>query len=315
MRILHFFITLLLAATLTAQTEKRYALVIGNGDYAVAPLGPAPLNDARAMRDTLTRAGFEVSWRENRKLGEMNADIAEFARKIEGSGAVALFFYSGHGLQFEGRNFLVPIGADLADEYDIDAKCVPAERLTAWMQSAGTPVNIVILNACRAYPVKRRTMDLRAGLAEMPRIPEMLIAYAAAPGAVADTRGEAGMSLYTFYLLKNMVVHGQTLEDVFKSTRRDVIARSGGTQRPEETSNLTYDFYFFPAATVPVTPPPVVSEKPADPRPGPTDGACPTRQHALLLVPRDGVRARHAKPARRPLPHGQPRRGQESPQP
>jgi len=245
-----FLLPLLLCASLHAQT--RYALVIGNGEYPFASLGQTPINDANAMRDALTLAGFQVDYYTNLQQDPLSDAITAFGRKIKGSSGVALFYYSGHGVQHKNQNYLVPIGAELSDEEDIEGECIPINRITAKMQGAGTSINLVLLDACRAIPISREGKALTKGLAkEDYSVPELLVAYATAPGSTATVRGEGGLSLYTSQLLKHLKTPGLILENVLKYTRRDVIDKSKGQQRPDETGNLTSDFYFFPATAQP----------------------------------------------------------------
>ncbi len=250
-----FSLSLLFFCTFLA-AQPRYALVIGNGDYPYASLGQTPINDANAMYDALVKAGFEVEPPyTNLDQTNLSKVLTAFGRKIKDSGGIALVYYSGHGVQYKNTNYLVPIGAELSDEEDIEGLCVPISRITARMQSAGTATNIIILDACRAFPLSREGKSLSKGLAEENyAVPELLVAYATAPGSTATVRGENGLSLYTSQFLKHLKTPGMVLETVLKNTRRDVIAKSNGQQRPDETGNLTSDFYFFAPTKAEVVP-------------------------------------------------------------
>ncbi|MFN0034477.1 MAG: SUMF1/EgtB/PvdO family nonheme iron enzyme [Saprospiraceae bacterium] len=263
------------AASTTAQ-QPRFALVIGNGDYQYASLGITPANDAGAVRDALTLAGFKVDFYTNLDQTQLNRAVTDFGRKIKDSGGAALFYYSGHGVQHNNLNYLVPIGAEMTDEQDIEGLCVPIGRITSRMQNAGTATNIVILDACRAFPLSRDGKSLTKGLAEENyAVPELLIAYATAPGSTATVRGEGGLSLYTSQFLKHLKTPGLVLENVLKNTRRDVIAKSNGQQRPDETGNLTSDFYFFPATAQPDPTPSLPNAKEVPPATLPTSTETP----------------------------------------
>jgi len=249
--LVRLFLPLLFCTNLAAQAP-RYALVVGNGTYANASLGQTPISDANAMRDALTLAGFEVDYFTDLDYGKLSTAIAAFGRKIKGSKGVALFYYSGHGVQHKNQNYLVPIGAELSDEEDIEGACIPINRITAKMQGANTSINLLMLDACRAFPLGRTDKNLTQGLTkEEYAVPELLVAYATAPGSTATLRGEGGLSLYTSQLLKHLKTPGLVLENVLKNTRRDVLAKSNNQQRPDETGNLTSDFYFFPATAQP----------------------------------------------------------------
>jgi len=249
-----FQLLLFVFCSVLAAQQPRYALVIGNGNYEFASLGQTPGSDANAMNDALTLAGFQVDYYTNLDQSKLSNAISTFGRKIKDSGGVALFYYSGHGVQYNNQNFIVPIGAEMTDEEDIEGLCIPISRITSRMLSAGTTTNIVVLDACRAFPLKREGKSLTKGLTkEEYAVPELLVAFATAPGSTATVRGENGLSLYTSQLLKHLKTPGLVLETVLKNTRKDVIAKSNGQQRPDETGNLTSDFYFFAPAQHPAT--------------------------------------------------------------
>jgi len=249
-----FFLPLLVFCTTLAAQQPRYALVIGNGNYEFASLGQTPANDANAMRDALTLAGFKVDFYTNLGYFELTAAMRGFSEKIKDSEGAALFYYSGHGVQLENANYLVPIGAKFTTADDIKEMCVPVSRIAARMMNAGTSPNILLLDACRSFPIPSEVKSASQGLAkENFSVPELLVAYATAPGSTATLRGEGGLSLFTSQLLKHIKTPGLLLETVLKNTRRDVLAKSNNQQRPDETGNLTSDFYFFAPVQKPAT--------------------------------------------------------------
>jgi uncharacterized caspase-like protein len=165
------------------QTEKRVALVIGNGAYHDSPLRN-PVNDARLMSATLKSLGFKVLTGENLNQKEMKRIIREFGQQIKSSG-VGLFYYAGHGIQSNGRNYLIPIGADITKEQDIELEALDAGYALAEMEAAQNRMNIVILDACRNNPFGRSYRSANRGLAQMTAPSGTFIAYATAPGSVA----------------------------------------------------------------------------------------------------------------------------------
>jgi formylglycine-generating enzyme required for sulfatase activity len=249
---------------LSAQSPKRYALVIGNGQYTTHPLGQTPANDAKAVAAALRLANFEVDVAYDLSLASMNATIRRFGEKVRNSGAVAVVYFSGHGLQYSSHNYLVPTDADLSVPQDIKGYCVPVDRIVSYLQ--GTTTNILILDACRSYPIPG-DKSILSGLAketfdDAPA--ELVIAYATGPNATSTTIGERGMSLYTSQLVKYLNQPCLSIEDVFKRTRADVRTKSNQQQRPEESNSLISDFHFMPPCApevVPVRPDPVVVEK------------------------------------------------------
>ncbi|MBS1808050.1 MAG: SUMF1/EgtB/PvdO family nonheme iron enzyme [Acidobacteria bacterium] len=244
--------------TVTAQGERRVALVIGNSAYALGALAN-PVNDARDIAATLRQANFEVLFGENQNRRQMRELIRQFGDKIR-NGGVGLFFFAGHGVQVNSTNFLIPIGAEITKETEVEDEAVSVNFVLAQMEDARNKLNIVVLDACRDNPFARsfRTAGER-GLAVTKSAPTgTLIAYATGAGSVAsDGAGRNG--LFTQELLTNLKTPGLTLESVFRRTRTTVRSKSNGQQVPYEyTSVEGEDFYFLPpngAAPPPVTAP------------------------------------------------------------
>ena len=260
-----FLLPFLVFCVSLAAQQPRYALVIGNGNYEFASLGQTPSNDANAMRDALTLAGFQVDFYTNLGYFELTAAMRGFSEKIKDSQGTALFYYSGHGVQLENANYLVPIGAKFTTADDIKEMCVPVSRIAARMMNAGTSPNILILDACRSFPIPSEVKSASQGLAkENFAVPELLVAYATASGSTATLRGEGGLSLFTSQLLRHLKTPGLLLETVLKNTRRDVLAKSNNQQRPDETGNLISDFYFFAPVKTTLVPDKEVVVPPAE---------------------------------------------------
>ncbi|MEO5374786.1 MAG: SUMF1/EgtB/PvdO family nonheme iron enzyme [Alphaproteobacteria bacterium] len=223
--------------------ERRVALVIGNATYASSPLAN-PVNDARAMTKVLRSQGFEVIVRENATKAQMEDAVATFGEKL-GPGVVGLVYYSGHGMQVGGRNFLIPVDANITSEQTVALRTLDADRVLEQMTAAQTRVNVVILDACRNNPFERRFRAVGGGLAQMNAPRGTIVAYATAPGKVASD-GAGSNGLYTSELLKAMSVPGMKVEEVFKQVRVAVAQASSDAQIPWEASSLTGDFYFKP---------------------------------------------------------------------
>lgn len=219
----------------------RIALVIGNSAYPSAALAN-PANDAKDMTIALRKLGFEVIEKVNVSQKELNRAIAQFGEQLRGD-TIALFFYAGHGMQVKGKNYLIPVDAQITSESAVRAETVDVD--TVMDQLSVSPLNIVILDACRNNPFERRFRNVGGGLAQMDAPKGSLIAYATAPGKVAsDGTGRNG--LYTQELLKHIQTPGLPLEAVFKRVRNGVIMASAEAQTPWESSSLTGDFYFVP---------------------------------------------------------------------
>ncbi len=235
-----------------AEAEPRVALVIGNSAYAGRPL-KNPAHDARALSATLRSLGFDVTEAHDLDQKAMRHAIADFGAKLK-DGAVGLFYYAGHGMQINGRNYLIPTQVTLRSESDVQIEAVDANEVLLRMEEAGNPLNIVILDACRDNPFQRRFRSAAGGLAFMDAPNGTLIAYATSPGRVASD-GEGANSTYTEALVQYMLTPGLRVEDVFKRVRTQVRERTDGAQVPWESSSLEGDFYFAAAQAEGTCPP------------------------------------------------------------
>lgn len=244
---------LLLAAAPAWGQARRLALVIGNNRYADAPL-QNPVNDARAMARSLEAAGFEVILRTDATQREMLAALRDFGSRLKDSSA-GLFYFAGHGMQIKGRNFLIPVGADIQREDEVAYQSLDAQAVLDKMESAGNGTNLMILDACRNNPFARSFRSASQGLAQMDAPVGTMVAFATAPGSVASD-GQGSNGLYTQHLLGALQQPGLKVEDVFKQVRSAVRRDSKGAQVPWESTSLEGDFYFVAPRAVVVPPPP-----------------------------------------------------------
>lgn len=259
------FALAVLGSAAAISAENRIALVIGNSDYSSGPL-PNPANDAKMIAETLNNLGFEVIARRNADQNTMKRAIQEFGARLEKAGpsAVGLFYYAGHGVQLNGRNYLIPTTAQIEREGDVEIEAVSADWVIEQMRYARNRLNIVILDACRNNPFTRSMRSVDHGLASMDAPAGILIAYSTAPGAVAAD-GSGRNSPYTEALSQAMRDLHEPVEQVFKHVRVGVMSATSGKQVPWESSSLTGDFYFAApkaaaaAASTPA-PPPVAAE-------------------------------------------------------
>lgn len=238
--------------------EHRIALVIGNERYKFSPL-LNPVNDARSMSEALQAVGFQVVLLENATIRQMSDAARNFGDTLQ-KGDVGLFFYAGHGIQIKGRNYLIPIDADIQREDEVSFNSFDAGRLLEKMEIARSSVNIVILDACRNNPFARSFRSSSQGLAQMDAPVGSYLSFATAPAKVASD-GINGNGLYTQHLLKAIRTPGLKIEEVFKRVRLNVMADSEGQQIPWDNSSLTGDFYFIPPDSVenPVSPAAIAS--------------------------------------------------------
>ncbi len=236
------------SATAQPIHERRVALVIGNSAYAQGKLAN-PVNDARDIAAALRLAGFEVLNGENQNRRQMRELIRQFGDKIR-NGGIGVFYFAGHGVQVNNTNFLIPIGAEITKETEVEDESVSASFVLAQMEDARNRLNIVILDACRNNPFARSFRSESRGLSATRSAPTgTLVAYATAADSVAsDGNGRNG--LFTQELLANLKTPGLALEQIFRRTRTAVRSKSKGQQVPYEyTSVEGEDFYFLPPRT------------------------------------------------------------------
>ena len=242
--LLFFSILLLLFPIVVYSAQNRVALVIGNGAYKEGPLRN-PVNDARTLKNVLTRAGFQVSLLENGNKRQMLEAVKDFGRKLRKSDA-ALFYFSGHGNQHKSLNWLIPIGANIQRESDLEFEAINAERVLAEMEGGSSRrANIVIFDACRANRRFRSFRSYNQGFAYPKAQSEgSIVAFSTAPGTVAYD-GAGNNSPYVAELSKHMLTPGLKIEDVFKRVRVGVKNRTARKPSPMvfgEKVSLQYGF-------------------------------------------------------------------------
>ena len=234
---------------------QRIALVIGNADYASAPLSN-PVRDASDVSDRLEALGFDVISTVNADLRTMQARFLEFIEQIE-QGATAMVYYAGHGIQANGRNYLLPVDASFESEQMLRFEALEVSDILEELERSGSSINLVVLDACRNNPFEAQYRGGSRGLAVMDAAAGTLIAYATAPGSVASDGDGDENGLYTQAFLNALNKPGLKVEEVFKQVRIEVSDASRGKQIPWESSSLTGDFVFNAAATSPAAAQPV----------------------------------------------------------
>ena len=222
---------------------KRVALVVGNKNYKVRPLQNS-LNDADDMSRSLRTSGFEVIDLRDATLPQMRNAVRQFGDKLL-TYDVGLVYYSGHGVEVKGRNYFIPVNADIQREDEIADQGLDVSLILEKMSTAGKGVNILIVDACRDDPFGRSFRSSSRGLATMDAPRGTIIAYATSPGKVAsDGDPRERNSPYTKHLIKAMQSPNKPIEQVFKEVRRAVQDETKNQQTPWENTSLSGDFYF-----------------------------------------------------------------------
>jgi uncharacterized caspase-like protein len=238
---------LMILTALEAHADRRVALVIGNGAYRNVPALTNPTNDASDVAASLKRSGFDVISETDLDQNGMQDAFIRFARGAQGAD-VALFYYSGHALQFAGVNYLVPVDAIVRDEVDL-RRMARADDILADLQQAKN-LRILVLDACRDNPfaenLKRSAAQSRAvgvgrGLAKMESPEGTIISYATQAGRTADD-GDGRNSPYTYSFLKH-IQDKDNITAVFQAISAGVYEQTKGSQTPELSLSFFGEFY------------------------------------------------------------------------
>ena len=228
--------------------ERRVALVIGNSSYRNAPALPNTVNDARDMVTALRKVGFEVVDGIDLDKRGMDAVLTRFARLAQDADA-AMFYFAGHGFQFNGENYLVPVEAKIEDEVGVQYETTRLnDVVTALNYAKG--VKIMVLDACRNNPfvgllAKRqatRGFSVGSGLAPVQRAQGMVIAYATQANDVAAD-GAGRNSPFTAALVREIDQPGLEVAALFRRVQKSVYDTTAGKQTPELSLSLLGDFY------------------------------------------------------------------------
>jgi hypothetical protein len=223
------------------QSTQKLALVIGNASYKSSPL-KNPVNDARSMASKLKELGFEVLEYENLQQRQLGKVLREFRTQLH-PGAIALFFYAGHGLQLKGVNYLPAVDAEIESEEDIPLQSLDMNKVFDVMAESQSRLNLVFLDACRNNPYTRSFRSTAGGLAKVDAPSGTMISFATRPGSVARD-GDGKNGLYTQNLLKAMDTPNLPVEQMIKRVVSGVKLASNGQQEPWIEGSIEGDFYF-----------------------------------------------------------------------
>ncbi len=218
----------------------RVALVVGNAEYSHTASLRNPTNDAEDMAAVLSTLGFKVTLSTNLGAREFKIRIEEFLELCEDA-RIRLFYYAGHGIQHQGRNYLIPVDANLIRPDQLDYDSVDVGRILDPLQGMRPAVNILILDACRDEPFSRnwkRGVCTASGLAAMTAPAGSLVCFATSPGDIAAD-GQDRNGAYTAALLRHINTPNADLQTILRHVRQDVMERTGTQQVPWDSSSLT----------------------------------------------------------------------------
>ncbi|MDB5511745.1 MAG: hypothetical protein JWR08_1228 [Enterovirga sp.] len=247
-------LTLLVSVILTvaatsgwAASDRRVALVIGNSAYRKFPQLPNPKNDAEDVSAALKKVGFTVLGGADLTRENMRDSLRQFARAAQDAEA-ALVFYAGHGLQYRGRNYLVPVDAKLEDEFDLEYETVRVDDILEELNRADG-ARILILDACRNLPLATRARDpfSSTGLAKLSGR-GLIVAYATQANQVAYD-GTGRNSIFTGAFVKAVQEPGIDAAQMFQRVSMNVDRQTNGRQTPELSLSYPGQFFFNRAET------------------------------------------------------------------
>ena len=239
---------LLLVCTSFTVARERIALVIGNAAYPSEAL-TNPVNDAKAVAKVLKQLHFDVMLVTDANQAKMQDAIESFGEKLR-KDKEAVFYYSGHGVQDKGENYLIPVDAisRILVPKHLPQFCITLDYVVQLMVGKGSDMNIVMVDACRNNPFKSIFKDIgvEKGLASLSRKADgTLISYATAPGEKA-LNGTGGNSPYTKRLVELVMKPDISVEMMFKELRSKVKSDTDGEQVPWMAASLGGEFYFNP---------------------------------------------------------------------
>jgi hypothetical protein len=239
----------------SVQAPRRSALVIGNSAYAEGRLANA-VNDAESVSRTLQKMGFAVTLVLNADKRTIDEALEAFSRRL-GPGEIGLIYFSGHGVQVEGENYLVPINAQLSRQTDAQYDAVPLGKVINAVEATHAAARIIILDACRNNPFYRRWRSTSRGVFARGLAAPFesgnsgtLIAFSTAPGKAAlDGLGNSPNSPFTAHLLRHLPTPNLEVGQLFRRVRSAVAQETNNEQIPWVSEALLQEVYLNPMNT------------------------------------------------------------------
>lgn len=254
----------------------KQALSIGINTYTPSRLTLRPcINDARDLSNSLQSIGFQVKNAFDTDLNTMKSATHHFINSIQ-PGAVVVFYFSGHGVQCNGNNYLIPSDAAGIYSENITSTAIDAQKVIAAMYRKSPRVIICILDCCRtnppdepldASPKRKALSGTRFGLAPMLAPPSTIVVYACAANDTASPQSKSGRnSLYTYHLLRHIRTPNADIEAILKLVAADVQRDSHNDQIPYRYSSCNEMICLTPYSGVkaPVELPLYLQNKPSD---------------------------------------------------
>jgi Caspase domain len=280
-----------------AQAERRVALVIGNSTYRNATSLPNTINDANAVAALFRSVGFEVvASRTDLGVLDFKRAVRDFLITAE-TADIAVVYYAGHGIEVGGTNYLIPVDAKLARDYDVEDEAVALDRII-WALQSVKRLRLILLDACRDNPFVtklQRSVGIRAaakgGLAKIDDVSaDTLVAYAAKAGSVSYD-GDGANSPFATALLKHIAEPGVDIRIALGRVRDEVLKLTAGRQEPFIYGSLG-------GATIPLVPqPPAKTIGPAPVPPPAVAAREPAARPSATIAPTEPIQADKPAPS------------------
>ena len=241
------------AQSISEEEQKKFILLIGNNDYVHIPKLKNPINDIETLAKPFEGFGFTTIKRTNLSSENFMRTIQSFKELlIENPNSIAIFYYAGHAVQVDGKNYLLPTDSEVTNKFDLEYKAILIDRVLAALEEAKSGIKVLIIDACRDNPFQRGLQLSKSGLAEIENASQgTFIAYSTKPGGVALDQDINGLSIFAKELAFELTrAANLSIEQLFKNTRLAVIKRTDGFQVPWESSSLTGNFVFNPIKKV-----------------------------------------------------------------
>jgi hypothetical protein len=224
--------------------QQKFALVIGNGNYTNLGKLKNPVNDAEDMAAALTDLGFSVDKVLDGDLDKMDNAVIRLKSRLSASvNTYGFVFYAGHGVQSNGVNYLIPVGANIPSAGFLRDRTVSVQAMLNELNDAGNNLNVVVLDACRDNPFNWGRSGSR-GLTVIENQPaDSIVVYATSAGSISQD-GEGRNGLFTSHLLNNLRTPGLEVKEIFNRTGEDVIAASNRQQIPAVYIQFFGNAYF-----------------------------------------------------------------------
>ena len=253
MRKTALLMSFVLLSTVT-YAQERIALVVGNAAYEHTAALKNPVNDASDIAATLENLGFSVNRLYDANRGDIQKAVDGFKTKATKTGIeVALFYYSGHGVEYEGVNYIIPVTADITDEYQLLDQAVSLDRVTRALEQGRAQFNMVVLDACRDNPFFNARGSGSRGLAPMSGGGKgSMIVFATSPGDVAQD-GKTRNSPFTQAFIQHAATPGLEISTLMRQVNGTVRELTSGRQTPWFNASYTGEVFLSAVEDLPET--------------------------------------------------------------